>query len=355
MTSDAHIIPRAIIFGCEGLALTAAEISFFKRAQPLGFILFARNCENPAQIHRLIQQLRACVHHQDVPILIDQEGGRVARLRPPLWRDYPPAAIFGKIAENNLDEAIWCATVNALLLGHELRELGITVNCAPVVDLNVAAAHPIISDRSFGEDPEIVAILSKAMIDGLQAAGIIPVIKHLPGHGRAVADSHEDLPVVSTPTDVLAETDFDAFRQLMNAMPQPDYGASVWGMTAHILYAAIDSGAVATQSPIVLNSIVRNHIGFYGFLISDCLTMKALSGTLGDRASKSLKAGCDAVLHCSGVVDEMLDLLPHVPALSPNAYERLRKSLDFKGANAFTTPLDILEKQLQQTLRPYFS
>jgi beta-N-acetylhexosaminidase len=345
--------PRAVIFGCQGLTLTVEERAFFSRIQPLGFILFARNCESPAQIRKLIEQLRACVDHEIVPILIDQEGGRVARLRPPHWRDYAPAGLFGRIAENDMDEAIWAVKVNAYLLAQELAETGITVNCAPVVDLALPNMHPIIGDRSFGDDPDVVATLCEAVVEGFQAANIISVVKHLPGHGRAHVDSHEELPVVNNLRSTLAETDFEAFQNLCQRLQEKSI--SPWGMTAHITYTDIDPVLPATQSPDVIRSIIRQHIGFKGFLISDCLTMKALSGSYSARVEKSLKAGCDAVLHCNGELEEMMDMMAFIPPLSTESLERLNDSFRkiHTPDSLFTTPTSTLEKQLNQVLKPY--
>lgn len=337
---------RALILGCSGLTLTDDERAFFERCQPFGFILFARNCESPSQVRNLIASLKETVNHAYVPILIDQEGGRVARLKPPHWRDYPPAEIFGKIAQDDLETALWCAKTNAYLMGCELADLGINVNCAPVVDLFHTGTHPIIGDRAFGDDPMLVAQLASAAAHGLIEAGVTPVIKHLPGHGRALVDSHEDLPVVTTDLERLAESDFEAFRLLC----QSDLAKKCWGMTAHIVYPEIDDKNPATQSNDVIFGIIRQHIGFEGFLLSDCVTMKALKGSYGERALKSLQAGCNAALHCSGVLDEMIDLLTDIPPLTQIAINRLAPSVP-----TVQVQYDIaeLEAKLNQNLRPY--
>jgi beta-N-acetylhexosaminidase len=282
-----------VIYGCEGLNLTQAEQDFFNKAQPLGFILFERNCESPLQVKTLIAQLKACVNHTDVPILIDQEGGRVVRLKPPHWLPRPAAKTLTSA------QAVYD---NALSMAHELAELGVTVNCAPCADLLIDGAADIIGDRAFSADPAIVTEYSLFMLKGLEDGGIIPVIKHLPGHGRAPVDSHEELPVVDIDHAMLNQTDFVPFKELAKA------SKTAWGMTAHVIYSDIDAVNVATQSSHVIDSIIRTEIGFKGFLVSDCLTMKALSGSFEDKARKSLQAGCVAVLMCKGTVQEFEDV-----------------------------------------------
>ncbi len=278
-----------VIYGCEGVTLTQIEQKFFSKAQPLGFILFERNCQSPIQVKALIAQLKACVNHTDVPILIDQEGGRVVRLKPPHWQPRPAA------------KTLTCAQMvydNALSMANELLELGITVNCAPCADLLIEGADDIIGDRAFNADPAIVTEFSLAMLKGLEDGGITAVIKHLPGHGRAPVDSHEELPVVETPHSILKQTDFVPFKALAAA------SKLAWGMTAHVIYTDLDSVNVATQSKHVIDSIIRSEIGFKGFLVSDCLTMKALTGTFAEKAQRSLAAGCDALLMCKGTIEE---------------------------------------------------
>lgn len=317
---------KAVIFGCQTTQLLDEEKDFFKRTNPLGFILFARNCTHFAQVQQLVNDLRETVGRPDAPILIDQEGGRVARLTPPYWRAAPPADVFGALAEEDPQKASWCARANAWLIGQELQALGITVNCAPVVDVLHPTTHEVIGDRAFGSHPDMVAILALEAVKGFQEAGIIPVLKHIPGHGKATVDSHKKLPVVSATLGQLATSDLEAFRQVcQNFKRQTD--ALPWAMTAHIVYSAIDPVFPATQSALVIDSVIRGHIGFTGFLISDCLTMKALEGTLGMRAKKSLDAGCDAVLHCSGVLEEMIDVAAHTPLLRSESLNRLKQSV----------------------------
>ena len=301
--------PRAVIFGAGGTALTDDEKKFFRSADPLGFILFARNCENPAQVKKLVAELREAVRREDAPVLIDQEGGRVARLKPPHWPAYPPASAVAAL--NNPAEA---AFLGARLMADDLSALGITVDCAPVLDLPVPGSDPIIGDRAYGTNPENVAALGRAVCDGLLAGGVLPVIKHIPGHGRAGVDSHLALPVVSTPRAELEAVDFAPFRALHH-MP--------WAMTAHIVYSAIDAEHPATLSPRLISETIRASIGFGGVLISDDLSMKALPGSLPGRAKGAWEAGCDVVLHCNGELKEMTGIARAVGPLSAVCRQRL--------------------------------
>ena len=313
-----NIIPSAVIYGYEGLIPTEAELAFFKDVNPLGFILFARNIDNPEQVKRAVKALKACVGWE-CPILIDQEGGRVARLKPPHWGKYPAVKTFADIyTKNGKDEAKEAVYYNYRLLGEELYELGINVDCAPVMDLLVEGAHDIIGDRSFGSDPKQVAELAIENAKGLIDSGVLPIIKHIPGHGRALVDSHEDLPTVDTSLEVLQQTDFASFKYVADK--------PWWAMTAHIVYNAVDDKLPATQSPKMIK-LIRDDIGFDGFLISDDLSMKALKGTFKEKAEKSLDAGCDAVLHCNGNMEEMLDVAKGVKPLTESARVRLEKSL----------------------------
>ncbi|MBM3468344.1 MAG: beta-N-acetylhexosaminidase [Alphaproteobacteria bacterium] len=318
--------PKAVIFGCQTTNLLPEEKAFFQRTNPLGFILFARNCETPEQIKLLVNDLRKSVKRPDAPILIDQEGGRVNRLVSPHWRVPPSAGTFGMMAEEDPEKASWCSRANAWLIGKELHHLGINVNCAPVVDVLHKMTHPIIGDRAFSYHPEVVATLALQAIKGYQEAGIISVIKHIPGHGQAMVDSHEKLPIVPAPLENLGSTDFEAFRQVCQYFKRST-DIIPWAMTAHVVYSAIDPSAPATQSSLVIDSVIRNHIGFAGFLISDCLTMKALEGNLGTRAKKSLEAGCDAVLHCNGVLEEMIEVAAQTPPLKSDSIRRLNRSI----------------------------
>jgi len=309
-------IPKAAIFGLAGLAVNDEERRFFADVDPLGFILFARNCETPEQICALTADLRAIVGRDDAPVLIDQEGGRVARLRPPHWREAPPAAVFGKLAANDADSAYEAVRLNARLIGAELAALGIDVDCAPVLDIPAAGSHEIVGDRAFAEAPALVAKLGRAAIEGFLSAGVIPVIKHIPGHGRARVDSHHELPVVDADLEALRAVDFAPFAALADAP---------WAMTAHVVYEAIDPDHPATTSKIAITDIIRGEIGFDGVLVSDDLSMKALSGSLGDRAAAALAAGCDIALHCNGEMDEMRAVAEGTSPLTAAALDRIAR------------------------------
>ena len=310
------------IFGCAGPALSDAERDFFKTANPLGFILFGRNCEDPEQLKALTADLRSCLTHDDIPILIDQEGGRVARLKPPHWRTAPAAAAFGQMYKVDPERAIQLARLNAVLMGEELRELGINVDCAPLLDLTFDGASDVIGNRSYSDDPEIVAILGRAVCDGLIEAGVLPVIKHLPGHGRAMVDSHFSLPVVDIKRAELATSDFVPFKALAD-MPL--------GMSAHIVFTDIDPDNPATTSRRVIDDVIRGEIGFKGFLMGDDLSMEALDGTIDQRGVASISAGCDVVLHCNGKFDEMQAVAAALPALTPEGFERWQEASAITG------------------------
>lgn len=314
--STSNAASKAAIVGLAGPGLSEAERKLFAQEQPLGFILFARNVENKSQVKNLVGDLRKSVG-RNAPILIDQEGGRVQRLKPPHWRQAPPAQLFGELAARDGAAAYRAARLNALLIGRELAELGIDVDCAPVVDVPVAGAHDVIGDRAFGASPALVARLGRAVIEGFLAAGVIPMIKHIPGHGRARVDSHEHLPLVEEDAALLAASDFIPFAELAGAP---------MAMTAHIVYSAIDSERPATSSPRVISEIIRGRIGFQGFLVSDDLSMKALSGSFADKTRQALAAGCDAVLHCNGRMDEMEEVLANAAPLTKAAVSRLERA-----------------------------
>lgn len=314
MASSQGRRPRAVIFGLAGAALTADERTLFAAADPLGFILFQRNCAAPDQVRALVNDLRAVVGRADAPVLIDQEGGRVQRLKPPSWRDTPPAAAIAALAETSDTAAVTAAWLNARLIADDLESLGITVDCAPVVDLLYAGADAIIGDRAYGSEPGRVAMLARAVCAGLLAGGVLPVIKHIPGHGRARVDSHLALPVVETAADALRATDWAPFAALAD---QP------WAMTAHVVYRAIDPERPATLSAKVIGEVVRGAIGFEGVLVSDDIGMGALSGSLAARAEAALAAGCDLVLHCSGDLAEMQAIVPVCPPIGADLAARL--------------------------------
>lgn len=315
---------KPVIFGMKGETLSEEEKVLFRAHAPAGFILFKRNCRDKGQLRALTDELRDVAGKNDVPIFIDQEGGRVARLLPPHWRKPPPASIFAALYDEHPEKARELVYLNARLIAAELREAGITGNCAPLADIPAPGSHTIIGDRAFGETPEQVADLAGVQAKGLMEGGVLPVLKHIPGHGRATADSHEELPVVTTPLDTLRKTDFIPFGKLAH-LP--------YGMTAHIRYSAIDGDKPTTLSPKVID-LIRNEIGFEGLLMTDDLSMKALSGALASLAKDSLAAGCDLILHCNGEYTEMKEIAealseakPELPAAMSQAQSRVADDL----------------------------
>jgi beta-N-acetylhexosaminidase len=312
--------PRAAVFGCAGPALTQAERDFFRDADPLGFILFQRNCDNPDQLRRLVDDLRDTIGRADAPVLIDQEGGRVARLKPPHWPAYPAPAVIAALGGAAAKEAAW---LGARLIADDLAALGITVDCVPVLDIPVAGADAVIGDRALGDEPAVVATLGRAVCEGMLAGGVLPIIKHIPGHGRATVDSHHALPRVDAPRKTLETSDFAPFRALAD-MP--------WAMTAHIVYADIDARAAATLSRTVIEQVIRHSIGFDGVLVSDDLSMRALGGSFADRAAGALAAGCDLVLHCNGDMKEMTEVAGATARLTPAARRRVDRAEAARGA-----------------------
>ncbi|MBS40973.1 MAG: beta-N-acetylhexosaminidase [Rhodospirillales bacterium] len=306
-------IPSPVIFGCIGTELTSAEIDLFQDCRPFGLILFEHNCKNPTQLSELIFQFRETVGFRDAAVLIDQEGGRVTRMKPPHWRLPPAAGVFSKIFEKNEDIALRAAYLNARLIGKELANVKISVNCLPVLDLPELGSHDVIGDRALGKDVRTISLLGGILCRGLMEEGVSPIIKHIPGHGRAKVDSHRELPLVDTSLQELKSTDFIPFRNLCH-IP--------WAMTAHVVYSAIDKNRAATISPIVINEVVRNQIGFEGLLLSDDIGMEALSGSKGDRAQYILEAGCDLVLECSGKIKDMVDVASVLPAMKKETRNR---------------------------------
>lgn len=321
--------PRAVIFGCAGTTLSEKERRFFAEAAPFGFILFARNVDSPEQVRTLCSQLRDAVGRDEAPILIDQEGGRVRRLRPPTWREAPAMRPFGDLFARDPHAARRALRINIGLMADELRGLGIDADCAPVLDVPVAGAHDIIGDRAFADDPAVVGALGRLVAETFLDHGVHPVIKHVPGHGRAMADSHEALPVVDAPRAALEATDFEPFRLVRDAP---------FGMTAHIVYTAFDADRPATTSPVVVRDVIRGAIGFDGLLMSDDLSMKALKGPFETRAADSLAAGCDLVLHCNGDMAEMRATAAGCRTLDDRGMERWARALARR--NAAPTPLD---------------
>jgi beta-N-acetylhexosaminidase len=308
---------RACILGCAGTTLSKDEVAFFRDARPWGFILFKRNVESPVQVRTLTAALREAVGWH-APILIDQEGGRVQRLRPPHWPEYPPARAYGTLGTNDPLVRREVTRLGARLIAHDLLDLGINVDCVPVLDVPQKGAHDIIGDRAYGETVQEIATLGRAAAEGLIAGGVLPVIKHIPGHGRAMADSHHDLPVVEASLGELSAVDFAPFRVLSD-MPM--------AMSAHIIFTAIDSKRPGTQSKTVIKDIIRDDIGFGGLLMTDDLSMKALQGDFTQRARRALAAGCDIILHCNGDMAEMQAVVAGTRTLSGKAKQRADAAL----------------------------
>lgn len=319
--------PRAVILGCAGPALTAEEARLFGEGDPLGFILFARNVVDPAQLSGLIADLRACVG-RDAPVLVDQEGGRVQRLRPPHWRAAPAAARFGELHGRDAAAAVEAARLNARLIAWDCRSVGFDVICAPCADVPVPGAHDVIGDRAYGDTPAIVATLARATAEGIADLGALPVVKHLPGHGRAGVDSHHELPTVTASRAALVDVDAAVFRALRD-LP--------WAMTAHVRYTALDAERPGTVSPAVID-FIRNEIGFAGVLLSDDLAMNALGGTPEERAAAALAAGCDLALYCAGTYAANEAVLRSAPRLAGDALERVATTLAARHARVRPEP-----------------
>ena len=308
---------QAAIYSLEGAVMSAEERDFFRDADPAAYILFRRNCSDPEQVRRLTDSLRALAGRDELPILIDQEGGRVARMREPEWPNFPCAERFDELYRAAPSSAIEAVRSNARALALMLGSSGINVDCLPLLDVRQPGATDIIGDRALGSDPMQVAALGRAVLDGLASAGVIGVIKHIPGHGRALVDSHKELPVVKASAEEL-ETDLTPFETL-NWAPM--------GMTAHVVYEAWDRDRPASLSPIVISEIIRGRIGFDGWLMSDDIGMEALSGDFGARAAGVVSAGCDAALHCSGKLEEMVAVANAVPAMSDAGLIRLDRAM----------------------------
>ena len=308
---------QAAIYGFEGFELTADEVAFFRDADAAGYILFRRNCESRDQLRRLTDSLRELSGRGDVPVLIDQEGGRVARMRPPAWPEFPAAGRFATLYDAAPSSAIEAARSNARALGLMLRDSGVNVDALPVLDVLQPGASDIVGDRSLGGEPMQVAALGRAVLDGLASAGVIGIIKHIPGHGRALVDSHKELPVVTASADEL-DIDLEPFERLASAP---------MGMMAHVVYTAWDPDHPASMSEIIIRDIVRGRIGFDGWLMSDDLGMEALQGDFGSRAAGVVAAGCDVALHCSGKMEEMVAVAAAVPAMTSEGEERLARAM----------------------------
>jgi beta-N-acetylhexosaminidase len=318
----------AFITGIEGLSLQSGERAFLRDADPWGFILFKRNVDTPAQVRGLVAALREAVG-RNAPVLIDQEGGRVQRLQPPHWPSYPPGAFYGAIYDRDRAAGLAAARLGARLIASDLRALGVDVDCLPLADVPVSEADPVIGNRAYGTTPAKVAAIGAAVARGLMEGGVLPVLKHIPGHGRATADSHHRLPVVEVDRAILEATDFAAFRPLAR-LPL--------GMTAHVVFSAIDPVAPATTSGTMVREVIREHIDFDGLLMSDDISMNALAGTLAERSRAALRAGCDIVLHCNGKGDEMRAVAREAPPLVGDAARRADAAL---GARREPTPFDV--------------
>ena len=329
-------IPLAVILGCAGTKLTSQEQQLFKEINPFGLILFARNCANPDQIKALTSQFRDVIGQKNAPVFIDQEGGRVTRLKQPWWRHPPPAHKFVELANAKGDDvAIKAIRLNSRLIAKDLKTMGISVNCAPVLDIHVNSADPIVGDRALGGDIERIEKLGAALCSGLLSDSVLPVIKHIPGHGRALVDSHRALPTVDAQIEQLMEMDFEPFRRL-NKMPL--------AMTAHVIFSKIDGHYPATVSPKVIEEVIRGYIAFDGLLISDDLSMQALSGDFKERAKAALGAGCDVVLHCNGKMDEMVSVVAGAQPMTDTACRRWLTAVDLLPK---IEPLDPIETLAQ--------
>ena len=317
--------PLPAIFGCFGTSLTAAERSFLTESNPLGIILFKRNCAETHQLHWLIKEIKQAIGREDVAILIDQEGGRVSRLQPPNWMQHPPARAFGAMYEKDPEWGLDAIHCYARLVANELTSLGINVNCAPVVDLAIEGATNAIGDRAYSRQPAVVAALARACAETFLDNGLLPVIKHFPGHGRLKTDPHMVLPVIETSRAELESDDFKPF-ELLKDLPI--------GMNSHAIFADIDRERPASLSPTIHQEIIRGFMGFDGLMLSDDLTMKALNGAPADLARRALDAGSDVVLHCSGALEEMMEIAQGLDPMADEAWER------WQHARSMVNPAD---------------
>src|ERR1700734_3177213 len=309
---------RAFITGVSGLELTATEREFIRAERPWGFILFKRNVDTPEQVIRLLRDLRETVGEPDAPVLIDQEGGQVQRLRPPNWPLYPAGAAFGTLYNIDPVLGLSAARLSARLIAADLNDLGVTVDCLPLADVPVPGADAVIGDRAYGAEPKKVAAIARAVTDGLEQGGVLPVLKHIPGHGRATADTHFRLPEVDTAKTELERTDFAAFQPVAD-LPM--------AMTAHVVFSALDPAHPATTSATIIEQVIRGVIGFQGLLMSDDVSMNALAGSIAERTRAIIGAGCDMVLHCNGKLDEMREVARETPELSGKALARAQAEL----------------------------
>ena len=323
---------KAVILGCAGKSLSNDEISFYRDERPWGFILFARNIGEPAEIVDLVAGLRDSIGRPHAPVFIDQEGGRVQRLRPPIVPNYPSGSALGALYRTDRDAGLRAAWLMARLHAFDLLRFGITADCLPVLDVPIEGASDVIGTRAYAKNPDTVAALGRAAAEGLMSGGVLPVMKHIPGHGRAFSDSHLELPRVDTPLGELRQHDFAPFKALAD-LPM--------AMTAHVVYSAIDPAAPATTSRKVVADIVRGEIGFDGLLISDDTSMKALSGDFSDKAAAILAAGCDIVLHCNGVMEEMRGIVSRTVPLRGKSLERAERALTYIEKRDVASEADI--------------
>ncbi|UPJ55070.1 beta-N-acetylhexosaminidase [Bradyrhizobium sp. 192] len=326
---------RAFITGVSGTELTAVEREFIRDQRPWGFILFKRNVATPAQVAALVAELRAAAGAADAPVLIDQEGGRVQRLGPPHWPVYPPGAVFSTLYDTDSALGLTAARRSARLIAADLADLGITVDCLPLADVPVEGADAVIGNRAYGTEPGKVAAIARAITEGLEQGGVLPVLKHIPGHGRATADTHFKLPTVDTPRAELERTDFAAFEPLSD-LPM--------AMTAHVVFSAVDPAQPATTSATMIADVIRGVIGFQGLLMSDDVSMNALSGNIAERTRAIFAAGCDMALHCNGNIEEMREVAGQTPELSGRALERANAAL---AARKAPQPLDRVAARME--------
>jgi beta-N-acetylhexosaminidase len=304
---------KAMILGAMGSELTPDEIALYRDERPWGFILFARNCLETSQIMDLVAAMRDSVGRPHAPVLIDQEGGRVQRIRPPMIERYPSAAVLGDLYRQDREKGLRATWLMSRLHAFDLMKLGINVDCLPVLDVPVEGSSNVIGDRAYAFDPQTVARMGKAASDGLKAGGMLPVMKHMPGHGRGMADSHHELPVVTTSLAELEGHDFLPFVAMKDEL---------MAMSAHIVFTAVDPDEPATTSAKVIEQVIRGHIGFDGLLISDDTSMNALKGTIGERAARIVRGGCDIILHCNGIMDEMKAVVQEAIPLAGKALRR---------------------------------
>jgi beta-N-acetylhexosaminidase len=319
---------RAFITGVSGLTLTAEERDFMRAERPWGFIIFKRNIDSRNQVIALLKEFRNAIGDLDAPVLIDQEGGRVQRFGPPQWPAYPPGAVFGTLYDIDPKLGLRAAQLSARLIAADLIDLGVTVDCLPLADVPIAGADAVIGNRAYGTEPGKVAAIARAVTEGLEQGGVLPVLKHIPGHGRATADTHFRLPVVDTPRVELERTDFAAFQPLAD-LPM--------AMTAHVVFSALDPAQPATTSATIIEQVIRGSIGFQGLLMSDDVSMNALAGSIAERTRAIVSAGCDMVLHCNGDLDEMREVARETPELSGEALQRAKRALASRKA---PQPLD---------------